>query len=145
VAVPEDALVEAMTLVDGRPVTLIDAHELFARHGEPPLAAPGARPRCSLPDSEWARAILAPLVSAAGYEVVAEAAPDDPAVVAILFEDVYEAADLLGRTPTGPVIRLRDHPDEAQASGTIYRYDREGLIAALAAARHRQVAGGLAQ
>ena len=143
VAVPEDALVEAMTLVEGRPVTLIDAHELFARYGEPPLAAPGARPRCALPDSEWARAILAPLVSAAGYEVV-PGAPEDPEVISILFEDVYEAAEVLGRTPAGPVIRLRDHPEEPQAKDTIYRYDREGLIAALAAARHRQVAGGIA-
>ena len=145
VAVPEDPLVEAMTLVEGRPVTLIDAHELFARYGEPPLGAPGQRPRCALPDSEWARAILAPLVSAAGYEVVSAPAVDDPDIVSILFDDVYEAAEVLGRMPAGPVIRLRDHPDEATASGTIYRYDREGLIAALAATRHRQIAGGLGQ
>ena len=145
VAVPEDPLVEAMTLVDGKPVTLIDAHELFARYGEPPLAAPGQRPRRAVPDSEWARAILAPLVSAAGYEVMTGGEADDPDVVSILFEDVYEAAEVLGRTPAGPVIRLRDHPEEATASGTIYRYDRESLLAALAAAHHSRVAGGLGQ
>jgi two-component system, chemotaxis family, sensor kinase CheA len=142
VPVPEDPLVEAMTLVEGKPVALLDAHELFARYGEPPQVAHGARPVCTLPDSDWARTILAPLVTAAGYDIVADDA-GHPGVVTILFEDVYEVAEALGRTPTGPVIRLRDHPEEPQARGTIYRYDRDGLLAALAAVRHARIAGGL--
>jgi two-component system chemotaxis sensor kinase CheA len=60
-----------------------------------------------------------------------------------LFEDLYEVAEALGRTPTGPVIRLRDHPEEPQARDTIYRYDRDGLLAALAAVRHARIAGRL--
>jgi len=144
VAVPEDPLVEAITLVDGQPVALIDAHALFALHGEPPQPAEGLRPRCALPDSEWARTILAPLVTAAGYEVVPETSAD-PEVVSILFEDVYEAAAALGRTPPGPVIRLRDHPEESHAGATIYRYDREALLAALAATRKARPAGGQGQ
>lgn len=130
--VPEDPLAEAMTLIDGQPVTLIDAHALFARHGEAPQAA--NRPRCTLPDGEWARTILAPLVTGAGYEIVPanEAGPD---TVGILFEDVYEAAEALGRPLPNTVIRLRDQPDAPPASETIYRYDREGLMAALVAAR----------
>ena len=142
VPVPEDPLVEAITLVEGKPVTLLDAHELFARYGEPPQVAHGARPVCTLPDSDWARTILAPLVTAAGYDIVADDA-GHPGVVTILFEDVYEVAEALGRTPTGPVIRLRDHPEEPQARDTIYRYDRDGLLAALAAVRHARIAGGL--
>ncbi|MDC8754425.1 chemotaxis protein CheA [Erythrobacter sp. sf7] len=141
VPVPEDPLVEAMTLVEGRPVALLDAHELFARYGEPPLSSPGARPRCVLPDSEWARSILAPLVTSAGYEVVSEAG-DDPDVVTILSQDVFEVAEALGRMPAGPVIRLSDHPQNSGQDGAIYRYDRERLLAALAAARHPRVAGG---
>ena len=78
-------------------------------------------------------------MSAAGYEVVAAPAGDDPDVVSILFDDVYEAAEVLGRMPAGPVIRLRDHPDEATASGTIYRYDREGLVAALSDAQMAEI------
>jgi two-component system chemotaxis sensor kinase CheA len=144
VPVPEDPLIEAMTLVEGKPVALIDAHALFARHGAAPLAAPGARPRCALPDSDWARTILAPLVTAAGYDIVADHS-DEADVVTILFEDVYEAAEALGRMPHGPVIRLRDHPEAPQSRGTIYRYDRDGLLAALAAARHVRLAGGFAQ
>ncbi|MBA4046321.1 MAG: chemotaxis protein CheA [Erythrobacter sp.] len=140
--VPEDAFAEAMTLVDGAPVTLIDAHALFALHGEAPVAA--HRPRCSLPDDEWARSILAPLVSAAGYEVVSDD-PANPATIAIIFEEVFEVADALGRAPSGPVIRLRNQPDAPKGSGTIYRYDRDGLIAALAAAsRAVPIAGAAA-
>lgn len=129
--IPEDPLAEAMTLVDGVPVTLIDAHALFALHGAAPVAA--HRRKCRLPDDEWSRSILAPLVSAAGYEVVSEDA-DDPAAIAIVFDEVFEVADALGCAPTGPVIRLRDHPEAPKGCATIYRYDREGLLAALAAA-----------
>ena len=129
--VPEDPLAEAMTLIGGSPATLINAHELFARYGEPPQAA--QRPRCTLPDGDWARAILAPLVTAAGYDI---AAPDDAGstAVAILFEDVYEVAEALGRPLPSRVIRLRDQPEAPAGSATIYRYDREALLAALAEA-----------
>ena len=64
---------------------------------------------------------------------------DEPTI----YSRALSAAEVLGRTPAGPVIRLRDHPEEATASGTIYRYDREGLVAALSDARHRQIAGTL--
>lgn len=130
--VPEDPFVEAITLVAGQPVTLIDAHALFAAHGEAPQVA--HRPRAVLPEGDWARTILAPLVTAAGYEIVA-AAEAGPDTLGILFEDVYEAAEALGRPLPGRVIRLRDQPDAPPAAGTIYRYDREGLLAALVAAR----------
>jgi two-component system chemotaxis sensor kinase CheA len=126
--VAEDPLAEAVTLVDGQPVTLVDAHALFARYGEPPVAA--NRPRCSLPQDDWARTILAPLVTAAGYEIVP---PEnvDPDTIAIVFDEVFEVAEALGRSITGPVIRLRDHPEATAGCATIYRYDREGLLAAL--------------
>lgn len=129
--VPEDPLAEAMTLIGGQPVTLIDAHALFALHGEPPLAA--ARPACVLPDGDWARSILAPLMTAAGYDIVPEAGAPAGAI-GIVFEDVYEVAEALGRALPGRVIRLRDQPDAPAGSATIYRYDREGLLAALAEA-----------
>ncbi len=130
-AVPEDPLAEAITLIAGQPVTLVDAHELFARHGEPPLAAD--RPRCTLPESEWARTILAPLVTAAGYDIV-PASEAGTETLGILFDDVYEVAEALGRPLPQQVIRLRDQPDAPTGCETIYRYDRESLLAALAAA-----------
>ncbi|MBU7581212.1 MAG: chemotaxis protein CheA [Porphyrobacter sp.] len=128
--VPEDPLAEAITLIGGAPATLIDAHELFARYGEPPVTA--QRPRCTLPEGEWARAILAPLVTAAGYDIVPEAEAD-PSTIGILFEDVYEVAEALGRPLPPRIIRLRDQPDAPAGTDTIYRYDREALLAALAA------------
>lgn len=136
--VPEDPLAEAMTLIGGTPATLIDAHELFARHGEAPQLA--ERPRCTLPDGEWARAILAPLVTAAGYDIVAPAEAGEGAI-GILFEDVFEVAETLGRPLPTRVIRLRDQPDAPAGSQTIYRYDREGLLAALAAAARAPAMG----
>ena len=132
--VPEDPLVEAITLIGDAPATLIDAHALFALHGDAPQTA--RRPRCTLPEGEWARAILAPLVTAAGYDIVAE---PDTAAIGIVFEDVYEVAEALGHPLPARVIRLRDQPEAPANAGTIYRYDREGLLAALAAAARTPV------
>ncbi|MEM8724421.1 MAG: chemotaxis protein CheA [Pseudomonadota bacterium] len=121
--VAEDPLVEAMTLVDGRTVTLLDGHELFARHGEPPLSQ--AQQVCNLPDNEWARTILGPLVEAGGYQAeFGENATGDIAIV-------LEGDDTPSRTEGGPVIRLRSQPEAADNEDTIYRYDREGVLAAL--------------
>ncbi len=136
---PDEPLAEAVTLIGGRPVTLIDAHALFAAFGEPPLAAD--RPRCTLPQDDWARTILAPLVSAAGYDIVP---PDsaDADTVAVVFEEVFEVAEALGRVLPGPVIRLREQREAPPGSGSIYRYDRDTLMAALADAAQRvQLAG----
>jgi two-component system chemotaxis sensor kinase CheA len=132
--VPEDPLIEAITLIGGQPVTLIDAHALFARHGEAPIRA--YRPHCLLPEGEWARTILAPLLSSAGYEVLPEGAgvtaAGDPEVIGIVFEDMYEVAELLGHALPARVIRLRDQPEAPAGCPTVYRYDRDGLLAALA-------------
>jgi len=132
--VPEDPLAEAVTLIGGKPVTLLDAHTLFALHGEPPVAA--ARPRCVIPQGEWARTILAPLVTSAGYDIVPEGEADD-AAIGIVFDDMFEVAEALGRTLPGRVIRLRDQPEAPAGCDTVYRYDREALVAALAAANHK--------
>jgi len=131
--VPDDPLVEAVTLVGGKTVTLIDGHELFARHGEAPEVA--AKPVCRLPDSEWARTILGPLVTSVGYDVAHGQDAEIEEDIAILFDDDYEAAAAIDITFDKPVIRLRDLPDEAGASETIYRYDRDALVDALRKAR----------
>lgn len=133
--VDDDPLIEAVTLVGGQTVALIDGHEVFARHGQVPK--PICAPRCRLPDSDWARTILSPLVIAAGYEIAAQ--DDDRAgdqgTLSIWFEDEFEAATALQWHIAEPVIRLRDQPDAPQGSQTIYRYDRESLMKALREAR----------
>ncbi|MEO1729561.1 MAG: chemotaxis protein CheA [Pseudomonadota bacterium] len=131
--VDDDPLIEAVTLVGGQTVSLIDGHETFARHGEAPTRAD--QPQCRLPEGDWARTILAPLVASAGYEVVTGSSTSDEDVLAIWFEDEFESASALDMPISKRIIRLRDHPDAAQSSPTIYRYDRQGLIAALKAAR----------
>ena len=134
--VADDPLVEAVTLVDDKTVTLIDGHELFARHGEAPEVS--AKPVCRLPDSEWARTILGPLVTSVGYDI-AHGDDDTGEDVAILFDEDYEAASAVDVVFDKPVIRLRDLPDAQDNSETIYRYDREALVDALRKAR---AAGG---
>jgi len=129
---PDDPLVEAITLVDDHTVALIDGHEIFAQYGEPPENV--TKPQCRLPNGDWARTILTPLVVSAGYEVVGEDEGDEN-TLAIWFEDQFEVAAELDIAITGPVIRLRDHPDAPAKSNTIYRYDREALIKALREAR----------
>lgn len=128
--VPEDPLAEAITLIAGQPVTLIDAHALFARHGEAPQTA--SRQRCILPEDEWARTILAPLLSGAGYDILPPGSTDREAI-GIVFDDMVEVAEVLGHALPTRIVRLRDQPEAPAGSGTIYRYDREGLLAAIAA------------
>ncbi len=135
--VTDDPLIEAITLVDNHPVALIDGHEIFALHGEIPVEA--ARPKCRLPDSDWARTILMPLVASAGYDVIAADAPGAEDALSIWFEDEFESAAALEMPVSGPVIRLRDHPDAPKGSRTIYRYDRDGLLHALNEARHNHL------
>ncbi|MEM9501405.1 MAG: chemotaxis protein CheA [Pseudomonadota bacterium] len=128
--VHDDPMVEALTLVHGQTVTLIDGHELFTRHGEVPEII--EKPICHLPDSEWAHTILGPLVRAAGYETITgEAASAGD--IAILFEDETENQPAV--SDETQVIRLRSQPDAADGDSSIYRYDRESLIAALHQAR----------
>ena len=136
--VTEGPLVEGLALVQGSPVAVLNAHELFARHGDAPRQA--ERPKCRLPDTEWARTILAPLVEAAGYDVAGGDWGDDGGgdnagqILTIIAEEIYEVASHLRQLPSGPVIRLRDHPEAADDPASIYRYDREGLIKALRSA-----------
>ncbi|MBX7496893.1 chemotaxis protein CheA [Qipengyuania sp. 6B39] len=130
----DDPLIEGVTLIDDAPIPVIDGHTLFARHHAPrrteqPLT-------CRIPaDSDWARTILGPLVEAAGYRVASDG--DEDADVAIL---LAEQADV----PAGParsVIRLRQEPEGVgEDAETIYRYDRDGLLAALKQARFGRTA-----
>ena len=130
--VGDDPMIEAVTLLGDEPISLLDGHELFARFGERPIET--KRPVCRLPEDEWSRTILAPLITNAGYEVSYdfEAGED----VAIWFDEEYEAAAALDMEFAAPVVRLRETPEAPESSPTIYRYDREGLLDALNKARH---------
>ena len=122
IQVTDDEEIEGIALVEGKPVALLAGHGLFARYGAGEIAHSGLT--CSLPpDSEWSNTILRPLVVAAGYRPVT-----GDADVAIVMADESDTAT----GPGGPIIRLRADPETPQDNNdTIYRYDREGLLAAL--------------
>ncbi|MBU3078394.1 chemotaxis protein CheA [Sphingomonas quercus] len=122
--------VAGVVLVDGRQVELLDPHWLFATVLD--ARAPAERPLCLLLDGadRWTREVLRPLVESAGYRVALEGEAD-PAEARVIIAGSERAA------PDGlpaPVVRLREHPERHGADDrTIYRYDREGLMAALRA------------
>jgi two-component system chemotaxis sensor kinase CheA len=118
-----------VSLVNGEPAELVDAHWLFANHV-------GAAARiseqlvCRLPgDDRWMQNMLRPIVEAAGYRVIGD---DEEAeadlVIASQGEKVAEEAGK--RT-----IWLRTEPEAAgKKDGSVYRYDRAGLLMALKSA-----------
>jgi len=128
VEVEDKSLIEAVTLVNGTPVDVFNGHEMFARHGAVPKRV--ASLTCRLPDGDWSRRILEPLLSSAGYSIVTDedAATD---VTIVLDDDAGEITE----AASSPVIRLRSLPDEdaeqPDSTASIYRYDRDGLLAAL--------------
>jgi two-component system chemotaxis sensor kinase CheA len=117
--------VEGLALIGGEAIEVVDVHWLFSAHGS--RAAKIAPALCRLPDGDgWAHTFLRPLVEAAGYRV---AASDDETAAALAISlDGGVAA------PAASVIRLTGDPDAAN-DDEIYRYDRDRLVAALAAAR----------
>ena len=124
-----DPAVEGVTLIGDQPVPVIDGHALFASHRAPrrvdqPLS-------CRLPaNSDWARTILEPLVEAAGYRIATD--ENEEADVAIQLAETVEPAS----APAHSVIRLRAEPEaNDDEADSIYRYDREALLAALKQAR----------
>ncbi|MFN6934037.1 MAG: chemotaxis protein CheA, partial [Tsuneonella sp.] len=121
--------VEGTVLIEGEPADLIDAHWLFAADAAPVQAA--RRLTCRIPaDDPWAQTILAPLVESAGYRVVDDLFEGN-ADVAIVPDDARPLV-----AGDGTLIWLSADPDAASASGDrLYRYDRAGLLARLAALR----------
>ena len=111
--------------VAGQQIELLDLFWLFAEHGAAPQRA--VTPLCLLDGSEtaWMTSFLKPVLESAGYRVAtALKGADQPDVVLTM----DAAAPAISNAV--PVVRLRRDRD-AVAAGTVYRYDREGLLAAL--------------
>ena len=113
-----------VSLINGEPAELLDAHWLFANHvgTAPGTAVPLV---CRLPgDDPWMQHMLRPIVEAAGYRVIGEA-DEEPA-------DLTIAAQGSDADASGQTIGLRADPDAAgKKDSSIYRYDRAGLLMAL--------------
>lgn len=116
--------IAGVVLIDGAPVELIDAHYLFAEVADG-RCAESARPVCLLRDGgdRWAREVLRPMIELAGYRIVGEGEGEPD----VILEAGGQAA---GGEEAAPVVRLRNAPS---GEGDVYRYDRDGLLAALRA------------
>jgi len=125
---PIPGRVAGVTMVDGMPVEIIDAHWLFGEDLQAPPAL-AERPLCLLDgEDRWTRDILRPLVEAAGYRVAfhGEGAAADATVIVS-----SRAAAIVGEA--APVLRLRREPAaEGPQDDSVYRYDRVALLDRLA-------------
>ena len=124
---------EAVTLIDGEPAELVDAHWLFAQHVGRGSSSAHAALVCRLADDDpWLQNMLRPIVEAAGYRVVGS----DPAVAADLA--IVSEGSHQDEARAAHVISLRATPARlGSADNSIYRYDRLGLLAALGSASSR--------
>ncbi|HWK36176.1 chemotaxis protein CheA [Sphingomonas sp.] len=125
--------IAGVVLVDDEPVELLDAHWLFATHAERRDAAPGAVRIVDSGDG-WMSIFLRPILEQAGYRVVTTLDHEEGTLATLAFDDAEIAPG-----DAAPVLRLRrQRIAAAGADGSIYRYDRPGILAAV----QRQHAGG---
>ena len=120
--------VAGVVAIDGEQIELLDLHWLFATHG---LTTGDSKPPLCLidgADSTWMNAFLKPLLEGAGYRVATSLKPGESAAVILTTnEEKPQAKD------GAPVVRLRRQRAAASArEASVYRYDRDGLLAALA-------------
>ncbi|MDX3910022.1 MAG: ATP-binding protein [Sphingobium sp.] len=133
--------ISGIVVIDDIHLEVLDPFTLF---GAIPLDAitPHAAVRCVIADKGdiWAEEILAPLLRQAGHNVIIGMPdegimqPDD--VILCIGPDGTEA--LPGHQP---VVRIRNLPTaKDREDKSVYRYDRDGLMAAISAARTEKVA-----
>ena len=130
-------LVAGLTLLNGRQVEVVDSMALLALAGSANESSVSAvtPTRCLIgePDDPWNREILAPLLTQAGFEVIWGGEEGDGLAsdVVVLTSD---STPVEGIPANAPVVRLRraSQPGGPEDS-SIYRYDQDALIGAIAA------------
>jgi two-component system chemotaxis sensor kinase CheA len=118
--------VSGVSLINGEPAELVDAHWLFASHVGM-AARKSEQLVCRIPCWDpWMQNMLRPLVEAAGYRVIDDAEEQQAdVVIASVGEDLPEEV-------SGKTIWIRPDPEAAsKKDDSIYRYDRAGLLMAL--------------
>ena len=121
--------ISGVTLINGEPAELVDAHWLFATHVGAAARA-SEQLVCRIPCWDpWMQNMLRPLVEAAGYRVIDDAEEQEADVlIASVGEDVPQDS-------SRKTIWLRADPEAANKKDeSIYRYDRAGLLMALKSA-----------
>ncbi|MEP9401677.1 chemotaxis protein CheA [Sphingomonas silueang] len=116
--------VAGVVMLDGEQVERIDPLWLFEQHVAVGAAGRAARPTCLLTDAGgWMGTFLRPMLEQAGYRTIDRIEGD--ATPALILAPAGEA--VAGGVP---VVRLRDRADDT-GDGSIYRYDREGVLRAV--------------
>jgi two-component system chemotaxis sensor kinase CheA len=118
--------ISGVSLINGEPAELVDAHWLFSNHVGA-IAATAEQLVCRLPDNDpWMQNMLRPIVEAAGYRVVGE---NDEVMADLVIASQGEKVD------AARAIFLRSEPEpKGKKDDSIYRYDRAGLLMALKSA-----------
>ena len=118
--------VSGVSLINGEPAELLDAHWLFANYVGATAQAI-EQLSCRIPGWDpWMQNMLRPLVEAAGYRVIDDAEEQEAdVVIASIGEEFAEGEG-------EKTIWLRTEPEaRKQRENSIYRYDRAGLLMAL--------------
>ncbi|MBX9728657.1 MAG: chemotaxis protein CheA, partial [Sphingopyxis sp.] len=118
-------LIAGVTSIDGEQVEVLDIHALFALSVDPkPMAI--EPPICLIAGAErgWMDIFLRPVLEASGYRVATSLASGERAAVILAMTD-----DVPSLPNDAPILKLRS--DVAGGTDSIYRYDRQALLAAL--------------
>ncbi len=128
IAAEHPGAVSGVSLIGGEPAELVDAHWLFAHHLGAAMT-PARQSVCRIPSADpWMQNMLRPIVEAAGYLVIDEHDKLTPDVV------IASTSGTIEDSHADRTLVLRDEPDSSADDGSIYRYDRAGLLSALKAA-----------
>ncbi len=119
--------IAGVAIIGDEQVELIDAHMLFAGEAAPIAAQPVCLLHCD--GSGWMESFLKPTLEAAGYRCVTGLGDGENAAVAL----AMDGSPLVSTAVATPVVRLRRDRAGRKDDGSVYRYDRPALIAALAA------------
>ncbi|MFL9842225.1 chemotaxis protein CheA [Sphingomonas sp. ST-64] len=122
-------LIAGVALIDDEPIEMLDPLWLFAEYSEDE-APSGTPPLCLLAggDTGWMGTFIQPMLESAGYRVAHSLRPGETAQIVLTLD---AEADV--RSDPSRVVRLRSRK-RGGADGSIYRYDREALLGALARA-----------
>jgi two-component system chemotaxis sensor kinase CheA len=121
--------ISGVSLINGEPAELVDAHWLFATHVGAAARA-SEQLVCRLPGNDpWMQNMLRPIVEAAGYRVVGD--EHQGAADLVIASQGAELPEEVAKK----AIWLRAEPEASgKKDESIYRYDRAGLLMALKSA-----------
>ena len=117
--------IAGVVAIDGEQVEVLDLHWIFANHALRMTAA--SLPLCLLDGAEsaWMTTFLKPVLEAAGYRVTSALRSGETAHVVVRMD-----GDSATATGSATVVRLRRDAEGDDSS--VFRYDRPGLLAAVA-------------